>query len=97
MDYRFEWDINKAKTNLSKHKISFENATSVFKDENAISLYDEEHSLSEERWITIGIDTVTRTLVVIHTFVSQDNDSYHIRMISARKATKKEIKIYKER
>ena len=88
MDYRFEWDINKAKTNLSKHKISFE---------NAISLYDEEHSLSEERWITIGIDTVTRTLVVIHTFVSQDNNSYYIRIISARKATKKEIKIYKER
>ncbi len=88
MDYRFEWDINKAKTNLSKHKI---------RDENAISLYDEEHSLSEERWITIGIDIVTRTLVVIHTFVSQDNNSYYIRIISARKATKKEIKIYKER
>ncbi len=97
MDYRFEWDINKAKTNFSKHKISFENATSVFKDENAISLYDEEHSLSEERWITIGVDIVTRTLVVIHTFVSQDNNSYYIRIISARKATKKEIKIYKER
>ena len=96
INYYFEWDFNKAKTNLTKHKISFEDATSVFRDENAISLSDEEHNDFEERWVTIGMDKVTRTLVVIHTIVSIDEKSYNIRMISARKATKKEQKIYQE-
>ena len=96
INYRFEWDFNKAKTNLTKHKISFEDATSVFKDERAISLFDEKHSDSEERWITIGMDSVTRTLVVIHTFISMDKENTNIRIISARKATKKEQQIYKE-
>ena len=88
INYHFEWDFNKAKTNLTKHKISFENAISL--------LIDEEHSDFEERWVTIGMDKVTRTLVVIHTIVSMDKNSYNIRMISARKATKKEQKIYQK-
>ena len=96
MNYNFEWDRKKARTNLSKHKISFENATSVFRDENAISISDEEHSQEEERWLTIGIDEVTRTLVVIHTYISIDENNCNIRIISARKATKKEQQIYKE-
>jgi len=90
MNYNFEWDINKAHTNLSKHKISFESATSVFKDAHAISIADEEHSANEERWLTIGLDEVTRTLVVIHTYISIDKNNCNIRLISARKATKKE-------
>jgi len=94
MNYNFEWDIDKAHTNLSKHKISFESAASVFRDERAISISDDEHSDDEERWLTIGMDEVTRTLVVIHTFISIDKNNYHIRLISARKATKKEQKIY---
>ena len=53
-----KWDVNKARTNLSKHKISFESATSVFRDEQAISIADEEHSEEEERWLTIGMDEV---------------------------------------
>jgi hypothetical protein len=96
MNYNFEWDPNKAKSNISKHKISFENATSVFKDKNAISIFDEEHSENEDRWITIGLDTLTRTLVVIHTFMSSNQDNCNIRIISARKATKNEIKFYNE-
>ena len=76
--------MNKARSNILKHKISFENATSVFKDENSISLYDEKHSTEEDRWITIGMDFQTRTLVVFGNF------------LSARKATKKEEKIYYE-
>jgi len=96
MNYNFEWDVNKARTNLSKHKISFEGATSVFRDERAISISDEEHSDDEERWLTIGIDEVTRTLVVIHTYISVDENNCNIRLISARKATKKEQQIYKE-
>jgi len=96
MKYNFEWDPNKAKTNFSKHKINFESAVSVFKDKNAISIFDEKHSQHEDRWITIGLDVETRTLVVIHTFISVDKDNCNIRMISARKATKIEEKIYKE-
>jgi uncharacterized DUF497 family protein len=96
MNYNFEWDTNKARANLSKHKISFEGATSVFRDEKAISISDEEHSDDEERWLTIGIDEVTRTLVVIHTYISIDENNCNIRIISARKATKKEQQIYKE-
>ena len=96
MNYNFEWDTNKARANLSKHKISFEGAASVFRDENAISISDEEHSYDEERWLTIGIDEVTRTLVVIHTYISVDENNCNIRIISARKATKKEQQMYKE-
>jgi uncharacterized DUF497 family protein len=96
MNYNFEWDRNKARTNLSKHKISFENATSIFRDEQAISVADEEHSDSEERWLTIGMDEVTRTLVVIHTYISIDENNCNIRLISARKATKKEQEIYRK-
>jgi len=96
MNYNFEWDVNKARTNLSKHKISFEGATSVFRDEKAISISDEEHSDDEERWLTIGMDEVTRTLVVIHTYITVDENNCNIRLISARKATKKEQQIYRE-
>ena len=98
MNYNFEWDPNKASENIAKHKITFESATSVFKDENAISIYDEAHSQEkdEDRWITIGLDLETRTLVVIHTFMSLDENNCNIRLISARKATRNEEKIYNE-
>jgi uncharacterized DUF497 family protein len=96
MNYNFEWDSNKAKSNISKHKISFEDASSVFKDENAISIYDTKHSSQADRWITIGLDVKTRTLVVIHTFISIDKDNCNIRVISARKASKKEQKTYQK-
>lgn len=96
MNYNFEWDPIKAKKNLSKHKISFEDATSVFKDKNSISVFDDSHSENEERWATIGLDIKTRTLVVIHTYISLENDTYNIRIISARKATKNEIKFYNQ-
>jgi len=94
MNYDFEWDLNKAKSNLVKHKVSFEVATSIFRDKNAISVFDEQHSEDEERWATIGIDAKTRTLVVVHTYISITNENYNIRIISARKATKKEEEIY---
>ena len=58
MNYNFEWDTNKARTNLSKHKISFESATSVFRDKNAISISDEEHSEYEEHWLTIEMNKI---------------------------------------
>ena len=96
MNYNFEWDKTKAKSNLQKHKISFETASSIFRDEKAISIADEEHSEEEERWLTIGLDEVTRMLVVIHTFLITDRNNCRIRIISARKATKNEVKIYEK-
>lgn len=49
MNYNFEWDVNKAKSNIAKHKVSFEDSASVFRDKNVISLFDDEHSESEDR------------------------------------------------
>jgi uncharacterized DUF497 family protein len=61
-----------------------------------ISVFDEKHSENEDRWITIGMDLKTRTLVVVHTFVFFDKETTKIRVISTRKATKKEQKVYWE-
>jgi uncharacterized DUF497 family protein len=94
--YHFEWDPNKAKDNVRKHKISFEGASTIFHDPRAVSIFDKEHSESEERWITMGIDINGNLLVVIHTFKQADESNYRIRIISAREATKKETKQYKE-
>jgi hypothetical protein len=94
LQYNFEWDPYKAKQNLQKHKVSFERAAEVFLDPLAISIYDEEHSSEEDRWITVGKDHTDNVLVVIHTFHEENTDNCKIRMISVRKATKKEIKQY---
>jgi len=96
MNYNFEWDPNKAKINLLKHKISFEQAVSVFKDKNAISIFNKDHSEQEDRWLTVGIDDQTKILVVIHTYILINKNNYNIRIISARKATKKEQQVYLE-
>ncbi len=96
-DYQFEWDPLKARLNARKHGVSFERAAGVFLDPNALSIYDERHSLKEERWITLGLDQSGALIVVCHTFKDVDKLSGpSIRIISARKATKKEIEQYKE-
>ncbi|MDE0638188.1 MAG: BrnT family toxin [Candidatus Poribacteria bacterium] len=95
MLYNFEWDIEKEKQNNRKHKISFVRATSIFRDPNQISIFDEEHSDNEERWITSGFDKNGVLLVVIHTFKQTELD-VDIRIISARKANQTEIKQYEE-
>jgi len=89
----FEWDKNKESQNIIKHKVSFEEAKSVFYDENARLIPDPEHSENEERFILLGLSIKFRIIVVVHCF--RKNDEI-IRIISARKATKKEINIYKE-
>lgn len=96
MRYYFEWDPNKAKRNLAKHKVSFERASSIFHDPRAISIFDEEYKNSEDRWITIGIDKTGILLVVVHTFQLRKKEEYKIRIISARKSTRKETKQYTE-
>ena len=85
----FEWDPNKAKANLKKHDIRFADAVGVFEDENAITIEDDDDS--EDRFVVVGKDFLRRILVVIYTF-----RGVIIRIISARKATARERKIYEE-
>ena len=96
MQYNFEWNPNKAKANWVKHKVRFEHAATVFSDSRAISIYDEVHSGDEDRWLTLGLASTGVLLVVHHTFEEVDDESYNIRIISSRKATKNEKKQYKE-
>lgn len=96
MNYNFDWDPYKSKQNIKKHKISFEIATEIFQDFMAISLFDEEHSTKEDRWITIGKSINNQLIVIIHTFKIESNNQCLIRIISARKATKSEIKQYED-
>lgn len=90
---RFLWDQNKNLANIKKHKISFEEAKTVFFDDNARLIPDPEHSISEERFIILGLTNKLRLLVVVHTY--KENDDI-IRIISSRKATKSESKYYYE-
>jgi len=85
----YDWDPNKAKSNYKKHGVRVAEAVGVFEDERAITIQDEHES--EDRFITIGRDFLSRTLVVIYTF-----RDVVIRIISARKATVRERKIYEE-
>jgi len=94
--YYFEWDPDKGELNFRKHKVSFQRAAEVFKDPHAISIFDEQHSQEEDRWITIGSDYNGRMIVVSHTFRRIDEGSFRIRIISSRKATKNERKQYGE-
>lgn len=88
---KFEWDENKNKINKKKHKISFEEAKSVFYDEEALLIDDPEHSQEEERFIILGLSTKANLLVVCHCYRASETV---IRIISARKATKFESKQY---
>ena len=92
---RFEWDSFKNSSNLKKHGISFEEAVLIFSDKNSLSIYDYDNTMKEDRWITMGMIPVGKVYVVVHTDRSNKNDNI-IRIISARKATKNEIKQYIE-
>jgi len=94
--YYFDWDPNKARVNRKSHGIAFEQASTIFLDPRMVSVFDSEHSEHEDRWVTIGIDKNGILLVVVHTFQQLTADSCRIRMISARKATRKEFKQYQE-
>ena len=96
MDYNFEWDPAKAASNRSKHGISFEQAATIFRDPQQISVADDEHSDDEERWATIGFDSQGTLLVVIHTYREDSRNSVSIRIISARRATRQEAGQYAE-
>jgi uncharacterized protein len=91
MKLNFEWDEEKAKTNLKKHRVSFEEATTVFLDSFSITMPDHDHSEDEERYIDLGISDNGRVLVVIYT-----ERSSNIRIISCRKAAFSERKLYEK-
>ncbi|MCL2096763.1 MAG: BrnT family toxin [Oscillospiraceae bacterium] len=91
---KFEWDENKNFKNKMKHRISFEEAIAVFEDTRAVRIYDEEHSEEEERFLIIGFDFKTRHLSVCHCYRGKNEEI--IRIISARRATKSERKLYRE-
>lgn len=89
MNPQFEWDEAKARQNERKHGVSFEEAVTVFADARALTIFDERHSNSEDRFWTIGMSTITRILVVVHC-----DRGERIRLISARKATALEQHLY---
>ena len=88
---RFEWDENKSRANITKHNVSFDEAKTVFYDENARLISDPDHSKDEDRFILLGLSHTGKILIVVHTYQQEDE---LIRIISARKATKNESKHY---
>lgn len=91
MDFLFEWDEAKARENARKHKVTFEEAVSVFTDPFLLTFPDDKHSDSEDRFISIGRSERRRVLLVVHT---DRGDA--IRLISCRKATSAERKTYEQ-
>ncbi|NWG04926.1 MAG: BrnT family toxin [Syntrophaceae bacterium] len=88
---RFEWDEKKSRQNERKHGVSFAEAQTVFLDENAILYTDPDHSEDEDRFIMLGMSYQLRVLVVCHCYRIDDKV---IRIVSARKANKKESTVY---
>lgn len=91
MELTFEWDEEKAQANLNKHKVSFEEAKTVFNDPFLVTFPDPHHSNSEQRYLNIGYSSKGRVLVVVHT-----EQGTSIRIISCRKATVGERRAYEE-
>jgi uncharacterized DUF497 family protein len=87
----FSWDDKKHDVNKKKHKVTFDEAETVFYDESAIEFFDPDHSENENRFLMLGISNRLRVLVVSYCFRKEDSE---IRIISARKATNKEQKEY---
>ncbi|NCR18766.1 MAG: BrnT family toxin [Microcystis aeruginosa LL13-03] len=88
----FEWDIDKNRVNQKKHGVSFEEARSVFYDDNAIQFWDDDHSEQEDRFLLLGKSYKMRILLIVHCYREEESV---IRIISARKATKNESQKYR--
>ena len=97
MNFNFEWDRKKARANQNTHGVGFDEGATVFADPMALSIFDPDHSETEERWITLGISEKGRLLVVKHTFRKEGEDAIMVRIISTRKASKRESQTYGER
>ena len=96
MQYTFEWDPAKASSNRQKHGVDFRQAALVFNDPMALTIFDQDSSTSaEDRWITLGQVNGVHYLVVVHTFRAESAEQTTIRLISARAATRREIRQYR--
>ena len=91
MKLSFEWDEEKAKANLKKHRVGFDEAATVFTDSYSLTVHDPDHSVDEQRYIDIGASDKGRMLVVVYT-----ERGSNIRIVSCRKATPSERKLYEE-
>lgn len=96
MNYDFEWDPAKDRLNRKSHGVRFDQAAHVFRDPRAITVFDEEHSDNEDRWVTIGLSASGGLLVVCHTFRAEAGAKARIRIVSCRKAVRREINQYLE-
>lgn len=92
-EVRFGWDAQKARQNIQEHRLSFEEAATVFYDENAIEYFDPDHSKGEDRFLILGLSWRLRVVVVSYCLRRKGME---IRIISARKATKREEQVYIE-
>jgi hypothetical protein len=91
MPLTFEWDPGKARSNITKHGITFEEASTAFADSSSLTIPDPEHSHSEERYVTMGMALTGKLLVVVHT-----DRGDNIRLISARRASRRERRNYEK-
>ncbi len=91
MGLQFEWDLDKARTNQRKHRVTFEEAATVFADVLGVTAPDPDHSVNEERYITVGVSQHRRLLIVAHT-----ERGNRIRIISARELTPMEKRDYEQ-
>ena len=95
--YHFNWEPAKADTNFRKHGVRFEATTAAVMDPLALSLFDADHSESEERWVTLGQGGDRALLVVVHTFDELNSEEAVVRIVSARWATNTERRMYEGR
>jgi uncharacterized DUF497 family protein len=96
MELVFDWDENKARRNRDTHKVSFNEARTVFNDPFLVTFPDEYHSHREQRFISLGTSLKNRIILVVHT-EDEENGAIVIRLISARRATTSERKAYEEK
>jgi uncharacterized protein len=96
MRFEFDWDPAKAESNRRKHGVTFEAAMGVFSDPLALSLVDNESGQGEERWVTIGRNPASNLLLVVHTYIELSTERAAIRIISARRPTRREARQYEE-
>jgi uncharacterized DUF497 family protein len=96
MLFVFDWDPLKAASNFRKHRVSFEDAMTVFLDRYAVTIFDGDHSDEEDRWITLGEAAGPKLLLVVHTHAEMSGGDILIRIISARRPTRKEAGQYRQ-
>ena len=96
MLFEFDWDPAKAASNRLKHGVTFEAAMGVFKDPLALSVLDDKSGAGEERWVTMGRDAANQLLVVVHTYREVSAERVAIRIISARRPTRREVRSYED-